>query len=65
MKKSEYELMIIIHQEISSRCPDGIDEESCTVGSGTRIIKWLLQNDIDLKGYKLVKKIPRNKKEKA
>jgi len=52
----EYELMKILKCEVCSRFPDGIDEETETVGSAKSIIKYLLKNDESVSEFKLVKK---------
>jgi len=53
---TKYELMVVLYQEKTSRCPDGFDEESCMVGNGMNVIRWLLHHDNSLKEFKLIKK---------
>lgn len=54
--KTEYELMVVLHLDVSMCCPDGIDSESLTLGDALGVIRYLLKNDNSVEGYKLVKK---------
>ena len=51
----EYELMVILHSDVSMCCPNGIDSESLAVDGALGVIRYLLKNDDSVCGYKIVK----------
>lgn len=61
-KKTEYELMQILHSESNPPWFHGIDSESVALDGALGIIKWLLRNDEAVKGYKMVKKPSKRRK---
>jgi len=55
--KQEYQLDVVMNREDPDNLyTDTIDTEPITLGSGRDIINYLLKNDLDLSGLKLIKR---------
>lgn len=54
---NEYQLDYVVNRKRNADIyTDGIDTEPITLGSGRDIIKYLLNDDLDLADWKLVKR---------